>query len=191
MSECDIFITWNSSSPYLKLTQNALSQTSMPSTHYKNTDNLKCNDHFSKFPFATLMKLTEHSLWNAPMEHRKFRAFPKLIFKTLKCNDHFSKFPFATLIRLLPRIHMNSTRFPERVTDSLTVTRDRYFWHLHDPCDLKCAPPHSCKWNIDVLSGSPNNPSIHTCPPCGVKTTFSRSTDLRMWYFHHLELSLK
>ena len=56
----------------------------MPSTHYKNTDNLKCNDHFSKFPFATLMKLTEHSLWNAPMEHRKFRAFPKLIFKTLK-----------------------------------------------------------------------------------------------------------
>ena len=61
-----------------------LSQTSMPSTHYKNTDNLKCNDHFSKFPFATLMKLTEHSLWNAPMEHRKFRAFPKLIFKTLK-----------------------------------------------------------------------------------------------------------
>ena len=98
---------------------------------------------------------------------------------------------FLKRLRLLPRIHMNSTRFPERVTDSLTVTRDRYFWHLHDPCDLKCAPPHSCKWNIDVLSGSPNNPSIHTWPQCGVKTTFSRSTDLRMWYFHHLELSLK
>ena len=63
---------------------------------------------------------------------------------------------FLKRLRLLPRIHMNSTRFPERVTDSLTVTRDRYFWHLHDPCDLKCAPPHSCKWNIDVLSGSPN-----------------------------------
>ena len=98
---------------------------------------------------------------------------------------------FLQRLRLSVPIPMNSTRFPERVTDSLTVTRDQYFWHLHDPYDLKCAPPHSCKWNIDVLSGSPNNPSIHTCPPCGVKTTFSRSTDLRMWYFHHLELSLK
>ena len=48
------------------------------------TDNLKCNGHFSKFPFATLVKLTEHGLWNAHNDLRNFRASAKLIFTTVK-----------------------------------------------------------------------------------------------------------
>ena len=98
---------------------------------------------------------------------------------------------FLQRLRLSVPIPMNSTRFPERVTDSLTVTRDPYFWHLQMQYDPEWPPPHSCTWYIAVPSASPNAPSIHTCARFGVKTTFSWSTDFRMWYFHHLKLSLK
>ena len=81
------------------------------------------------------MKLTEHSLWNAPMEHRKFRAFPKLIFKTLKCNDHFSKFPFATLMKLTehslwnaPMEHRKFRAFPKLIFKTLKVVAS----HTHE-----------------------------------------------------------
>ena len=97
---------------------------------------------------------------------------------------------FLKRLRLLPRIHMNSTRFPERVTDSLTVTRDPYFRHLQMQNDPEWAPPRSCKWYVAVPAASPNAPSIHIRPPFGVKMTFSWSTDFRVWYLHHLELSL-
>ena len=56
----------------------------MPSTHYKNTDNLKCNDHFSKFPFAAGMTMTEHVQLNANNDLRKLHTLPKLIFETVK-----------------------------------------------------------------------------------------------------------